>query len=404
MQRLNKILVLIIFFIGACGLKEAPKMAPKVATISPITSLLQEEGGCESSVTPKATEVLNEVEQLYSGLIVTIARYNQTYTNSEGLRSPQTLGTGSFLMATAKKPMVLASEDLLSELDALKVGLEAIFGVSFWSSSNPLSEVDNSDEVVLLTRQLNSLLVKARRLQALSCQREALAERANRDIRPYIKFLEEGPSNRLCEELLSSSSCEMERVLFQRQGRENDFYSHYTKPFKKRMQSFFEFKQKSQWQCHQEGEGSLLVIPIQYDQEFQRRIGGSLSQLNAFVSSRWSGDNFKIKFVPYQKEEHSFKLEVKWSKTHLSYVNDDEPTIIYLSSFLNYEKLLVTFAHELGHVFGFPDCYHEFYERESKKIIYYALDETGTNLMCHLSAQSRVPQDYVEALKKSYCE
>lgn len=45
-----------------------------------------------------------------------------------------------------------------------------------------------------------------------------------------------------------------------------------------------------------------------------------------------------------------------------------------------------TFAHEIGHVLGFPDCYVEFYDPEVKAMIFYSIDPY--NIMCNSSLGS----------------
>jgi hypothetical protein len=57
-----------------------------------------------------------------------------------------------------------------------------------------------------------------------------------------------------------------------------------------------------------------------------------------------------------------------------------------------------TIRHEYGHVIGFPDCYHEFYDEEKEAFISYQLDVT--NLMC--SRRGHLQQTHFDELKKAY--
>lgn len=57
-----------------------------------------------------------------------------------------------------------------------------------------------------------------------------------------------------------------------------------------------------------------------------------------------------------------------------------------------------TIRHEYGHVIGFPDCYHEFYDEEQEAFVSYQLDVT--NLMC--SRRGKLKETHFDELKKFY--
>ena len=57
-----------------------------------------------------------------------------------------------------------------------------------------------------------------------------------------------------------------------------------------------------------------------------------------------------------------------------------------------------TIRHEYGHVLGFPDCYHEFYDEEQEAFVSYQLDVT--NLMC--SRRGHLQQTHFDEMKKAY--
>ncbi len=57
-----------------------------------------------------------------------------------------------------------------------------------------------------------------------------------------------------------------------------------------------------------------------------------------------------------------------------------------------------TIRHEFGHVLGFPDCYHEFYDEELAAMVSYQLDVT--NLMC--SRRGKLQQRHFDELKRVY--
>lgn len=57
-----------------------------------------------------------------------------------------------------------------------------------------------------------------------------------------------------------------------------------------------------------------------------------------------------------------------------------------------------TIRHEYGHVIGFPDCYHEFYDEAQEAFVSYQLDVT--NLMC--SRRGKLLETHYDELKKAY--
>ncbi len=57
-----------------------------------------------------------------------------------------------------------------------------------------------------------------------------------------------------------------------------------------------------------------------------------------------------------------------------------------------------TIRHEYGHVLGFPDCYHEFWDSDLQAIVSYQLDIT--NLMC--SRRGKLQEKHFDELKRVY--
>lgn len=57
-----------------------------------------------------------------------------------------------------------------------------------------------------------------------------------------------------------------------------------------------------------------------------------------------------------------------------------------------------TLRHEYGHILGFPDCYHEFYDADQKAIVNYQLDTT--DLMC--SRRGVLKQNHYDEMKRVY--
>ncbi len=57
------------------------------------------------------------------------------------------------------------------------------------------------------------------------------------------------------------------------------------------------------------------------------------------------------------------------------------------------------FAHELGHLLGFNDCYVEYYNEKSKEIIYYEMDDE--NLMC--SINGLISSGHIKKILDRHC-
>jgi bacillopeptidase F (M6 metalloprotease family) len=59
-------------------------------------------------------------------------------------------------------------------------------------------------------------------------------------------------------------------------------------------------------------------------------------------------------------------------------------------------KLVI--RHEFGHILGFPDCYHEFYDTELDGFVNYQLDTT--DIMC--SGTGAMTERMYKELKRVY--
>ncbi len=378
------------FFLNGCGVREISEVAPKVTTVSPTSVLIAEEGGCEKDITPESTEFLTKIEEFYTTVTLDIAAMNRE--QGLGLATPSSVGTGVYLFGTAQKPLRMSLPVLNTSFSNLQ---------REW---NKLKE--EAEELNDFSRRLNALLIKARRFQALSCQREELQDRAFNDVRTFLIYKQKNQDPlELCKVFKEGPICEMEKLLLKRGGNLNQFKRNYEGPFLRRLENFYSYEPTLKFQCVkvEDQEQRTIIIPIEFDEIFYRKVHSSFGALNTLVANKWSNDNLIIKFVPYEKELHKQRIKIKWSNSHLSYVKKTQRDIIYMSPFLGFNSLLLTLAHELGHSLGFSDCYHEFYDKEEKQIIYYSLDETGKNLMCHLDPLAKIPNDYMKKIEQSLC-
>lgn len=139
-------------------------------------------------------------------------------------------------------------------------------------------------------------------------------------------------------------------------------------------------------------------------------------------------DNFYIPFADPKNDavlnylRDNIEDEWKWNgwQLHLNFVDSEDPTMTHIvyeegatphvdnapgttitmdaNSPLSEYDVQWTIRHEYGHVIGFPDCYHEFYDEEEEAFVSYQLDVT--NLMC--SRRGKLKQTHFDELKRVY--
>lgn len=131
-----------------------------------------------------------------------------------------------------------------------------------------------------------------------------------------------------------------------------------------------------------------------------------IRDLNTLVKRKWSRSHkYEISFKLVNSESIDDKtLRINIRPGIISHVVSNNPWMIHLGrdSFENNARRPVELAHELGHVFGFPDCYVNFYQRHLDQTTYYILDEN--NLMCNSSQLASIPDSYFEELFDKRCQ
>jgi|GEM_PF-6432402 len=141
-----------------------------------------------------------------------------------------------------------------------------------------------------------------------------------------------------------------------------------------------------------------LIVKNADQEEFLTRT------MNSVGASYWRrGNNFNIKFV--KASGHEPNLVTINLIEGVSHVMHSESRDIKLSRSVltNTALLRMTLAHELGHVFGFPDCYIEYMiGGENRELIYYEAD--NSNLMCSMQPGNALPTQYFDTITSDICQ
>jgi hypothetical protein len=416
------LLILQIFLLGSCGLDQeinkVPTASPAIAELT-----LFREGTCQNSpneLSKSDLKLKSNIESFFQSVTNFSYQYNKAH--SPHLSAPSDLDVGSEFATDPLNPLRLSKRLLLKDLLALKsewlekIGSknEAVITANTQITPSSLIKIENVLALEGVHKKVHALKRKFLRLSALSCSKAQLVAREKFDVRPIFKIrkkLAEGfnlldPTMEallldLCTDFNTSSLCSLELLMNRRNRSVVKFYQNFERKYEQRLSSFFKIKGQTKWSCFKNGEKTIIRVPIQSNKILKNKLFGTLSVLKEFVAEKWG--NKKVQVLLEEAIDNEESLEVSWTEGGLSYVLADEPSRIYLSKSLNFSQLNITFAHELGHVFGFPDCYHEFYEKKSNEIIYYSLDKSGRNLMCTLGHQAKIPDSYLDKLVQEVC-
>jgi hypothetical protein len=100
-------------------------------------------------------------------------------------------------------------------------------------------------------------------------------------------------------------------------------------------------------------------------------------KLNIEDEYKWGAWNLKIDFNAQSPAPHV--VFEPGTTAHVNELGGDEITMDANRSLEEYEEQW-TIRHEFGHVLGFPDCYHEFFDADANEFVSYQIDIT--DLMC----------------------
>jgi len=398
----------LLFFsliISSCGDKTG--LSPfKKATPKP-TSLQLVENGCyqKDSSSPVTIAVQD--------LVMRFDRRLKVMREVSGLFVKSVSSHSDHFKSTPFKPHYMS--EVFLEKKRLKV--ERLFN-SYISQEN--KRLRDWEE---LARELKRLQGLALRWQAQRCSLKILKKAQSKDLRQYVLMLEK-------EELYQCSSVDNCKLDFVKSLLKEDrksllslceyykkhsfcvtqlnktydkpevFYNYFMDKHKKRYDKLFVPSKKRQINCDKEKNNHVLTVRIKNLEKVIQKSGLSEKNFKKRMNSEWGeAKNIEIKLL----DSAPYNVIASFKSGHLSFVNDDEVALMTLSNTLFGEQLINVFSHELGHVFGFADCYVEFYDNASSKMVYYSLDKLGTNKMCEISTQSRILKSYKERLIEHFC-
>lgn len=170
------------------------------------------------------------------------------------------------------------------------------------------------------------------------------------------------------------------------------YYSKYFPQAKKTYQGFFEAE-------HLRDDLTWDTNKIQLTQNFILPTLTKVAHwLKSNIEDEWKGLQFQLKlnFVP----ENDFSPFVKFVKGVTPNVSGARQEIITMDPDYSLDDYSTqwTIRHEFGHILGFPDCYLEFYEKQTETMTYYTIEPE--NLMCAWGGKFQPSQ--IEQLRKAY--
>lgn len=421
-KNLPTIMMGLVLGLGLLGCGGTDDIQPKNQTKQTLGSTaLFQEGECKGSEVPKPTSTELKINGLHESATNFTYQYNRNHYPY--LRAPGEILNLNLVNWNPLHPLILNEELIKKEFESLQTEWRELLGQNnegFFTSSNLPTEfrpsvVNRVELVDEVHQKINVLRDKIRRFNSQKCNLTQLQERKENDVRKLYHFRKTlGETGQLesevvldklismCEEFNTRSLCLTELLMSKRKNKLSNVKNHYLKLFKEREDSFYKHSAKLKFSCSEENGVKTLIFPIVDNQELRTRLFGVYEALKSTVEEKWSNENIKVKVEIVGPQDKGIRVE--FGDSSLSFVKESDPSYITLSRSLNFSQLVLTFSHEIGHVFGFKDCYHEFYDHSSKSIVYYSLDESGKNLMCNQNFDSTIPDSYLEKMIQGNCK
>ncbi len=137
---------------------------------------------------------------------------------------------------------------------------------------------------------------------------------------------------------------------------------------------------------------NIMEVPFNRPQEEK-----FVNYLKNNIEAEWKWDNWqlRINFGNFPKSAN-LKFEAG-AVPHVNYAGGNE-LIMDANQSIEEDDSKLVIRHEFGHILGFPDCYHEFYDTELDGFVNYQLDTT--DIMC--SGTGAMTERMYKELKRVY--
>lgn len=319
-----------------------------------------------------------------------------------------------------KNPMRVNDQILKSELETLeKRFADALGAEAFGQLSQNRIIIISDNEKMKQIRELENELTRISLAESRWSDRKCLLNEVNGErkwdvltTRAYlalqadylnfgqIDFLEQLS---LCEFFHTTPICISEHKIQTKQNRYHAVARGYQKKINELKDDKFHkslFKRKLN--CSTEADRKILNIAVEIDSELLLHNTLIDDSILAKVSEKWTSDQLEVKLVQADQlpSVHSFyKVKIKYTDKKISHVINGQ-NVINLGARLSGDHLIKILTHEIGHVFGIPDCYVEFFDPKTKQLVYFELGEQG-DIMCSFDGNSFVPERAKAHLKDS---
>lgn len=308
----------------------------------------------------------------------------------------------------------------------------------FYNSDNPLvismetmetayQQIKNNLNSNHMSEDLLYLYNSSRRYEDQKCAFKTLQEKRKYDVRPYLniaqdcnkkyqnekcndsEYIRMSPEKEswvrnntieLCKSFSKDVYCQAEYNINQRKNSLGSMIGKYYDRFQKeRYSALFTLRPTHlKYQCLSTNDKTVMTIKIlesSFDHDF-------LVELLKYTEETWTNKTFSLK-LELVKSYSADVVTILPTSKGVSYVPDDNNRLVYLSTMQDLQTAKRVFAHEFGHVLGFPDCYIEFFDDSKKELVYYEISKNANNIMCSLRSEVQVPEDYFSQLAENSC-
>lgn len=386
---------------SSCGVKDKTDASPFVK------SALVIETSCANDENSQPFSSKSGFQKFYSKVNSLVTNFNRNQAiQLNGLQNYQFQDGMNY-----KSPLVLSEKKLTEKFDELKGRLEEFFNQdpTQMELMSPLLVNKNRVGLVGILQEVGILNESIARWEAQQCALVELSEKKKYDIRGLLNYREdESKEIDLCQQVRNPGACKDEYRLHKRRGTLSEFKNHYLEKNRVREKAFYQRDESVRPKCSfdEVTNKEVIHLDIHLTKKAKEFFKADLERMKTFAQFKWSNQSLRVAINYIESKEA--KAVFKKTKRSVSFVKTkQDKKILHLSDKLSSFQRPIIFAHEVGHLLGFPDCYVEFYDSKKKEIVYYSLDSAqagaSKNIMCGLNMNAKVLDSYLEQLSISLC-